>query len=285
MTNENFALQQLVNTHKVAAIIMPLIEAVEINKRSGGIKNLQVKDLLKQVIETGSEIYQALLDEENLVVDTGLVSDKLFVSLAMSLRNSVVLYSNASLALMKDEMISVFKAHSTFIQEYQNDFVLGKSVNGMSDPEKVSEHAKKEALNYILPALSKIYMPIYLFHTNLYTSGFVDAVKVAKLNHETFGYITDVLSAMVRRVSSSQGENDNYFKESSLVMCSDLITHVLRDYHRKLANNEKTLRAYIASPLAELEKLVPVLYANFQLLNSESERALTSILGENWRQS
>lgn len=283
MNDENFALQQLVNTHKVAAIVMPLLEAVEINKRSGAIKGLSVSTLLTQVVEVGSEIYQALLDDDGLVLDTGLVSDKLFVTLAMSLRNSVVLYSNPSLSLMKDEFISTFKAHGDFIQQYQNEFVSEKLSNGSIYTPKEKEQAKRDALNYILPALMKVYMPIYLFHTNLYTSGFADELKVTELNLATFKFVSDLVVVLVERVSSSQGKHDIYFKEDSLFMCSEMISQILRDYHRKLSSNEKKLHEYIRAPLTCLESLVPVIYAHFQLLNTESERALKSILGENWR--
>lgn len=282
VTDDQRALQQLINTHKVTSIILPLIEAVEINRRSGTIQNLSASTLLKQVIEVGSELYQVLIDDDG-IVETGLVSDKLFVALSMSLRNSIVLYNNPSLALMKDEMLSVFKDNIEFIQRYQNKFVSERSINQEHTTETDAAKLKQDALGYILPAFSRMFMPVYLFHTNLYTSGFISEAKLAECNKEVFAYCIDVVEKLVDRISKAQGKADVLFRANTLVMCSDMLAYVLRDYHRKLIKNEAVLKGYIENPIQGIERLVPSLYANFKVLNDETEKALDLILGEGWR--
>lgn len=284
VTDDQRALQQLINTHKVTSIVMPLIEAVEINRRSGTIQNLHTSDLLKQVIEVGSELYQVLIDDET-IVETGLVSDKLFVALSMSLRNSIVLYNNPSLALMKDEMLSVFKDNIEFIQRYQNKLANERSVNKESIADVDLLKHKQEALGYVLPAFSRMFMPVYLFHTNLYTSGFVSEVKLAECNKEVFSYCVEIVEKLVDRISKSQGKADVMFRVNTLVMCADMVAYVLRDYHKKLIKNEAVLKDYIKNPVQGVEKLVPSLYGNFKVLNDETERALDLILGDGWRES
>jgi hypothetical protein len=284
VTDDQKVLQQLINTHKVTSIIMPLIEAVEINRRSGTIQNLHTRDLLKQVIEVGSEIYQVLLDDD-CIVETGLVSDKLFVALSMSLRNSIVLYNNPSLALMKDEMLSVFKDNIEFTQRYQNSFSSEKQLNKESITEEDAIKQKQEALGYVLPAFSRMFMPIYLFHTNLYTSGFINETKLAECNKEVFSYCIEVVEKLVDRISKAQGSADALFRVNTLVMCADMFAYVLRDYHRKLIKNENVLKEYIGTPTQGIERLVPSLYGNFKVLNDETEKALDLILGAGWRES
>tara|TARA_Y100001973_G_C5141754_1_gene303305 strand:- start:201 stop:1061 length:861 start_codon:yes stop_codon:yes gene_type:complete len=284
VTDDQRALQQLINTHKVTSIIMPLIEAVEINRRSGTIQGLNTSSLLKQVIEVGSELYQVLIDDDG-IVETGLVSDKLFVALSMSLRNSIVLYNNPSLALMKDEMLSVFKDNIEFIQRYQNKFVAERSVNPEHTTETEAAKFKQDALGYVLPAFSRMFMPVYLFHTNLYTSGFIDEAKLAECNKEVFAYCIDVVEKLVERISKAQGKADVLFRANTLVMCADMLAYVIRDYHRKLIKNESVLKSYIDNPIQGIERLVPSLYANFKVLNDETEKALNLILGDGWRES
>jgi len=284
VTDDQRVLQQLINTHKVTSIIMPLIEAVEINRRSGTIQNLHTRDLLKQVIEVGSEIYQVLLDDD-CIVETGLVSDKLFVALSMSLRNSIVLYNNPSLALMKDEMLSVFKDNIEFTQRYQNSFTSEKQLNEESITDEHAIKQKQEALGYVLPAFSRMFMPIYLFHTNLYTSGFINETKLAGCNKEVFSYCIEVVEKLVDRISKAQGNADALFRVNTLVMCADMFAYVLRDYHRKLIKNENVLNEYIGNPTQGIERLIPSLYGNFKVLNDETEKALDLILGEDWRES
>ena len=284
VTDDQRALQQLINTHKVTSIIMPLIEAVEINRRSGTIQGLNTSSLLKQVIEVGSELYQVLIDDDG-IVETGLVSDKLFVALSMSLRNSIVLYNNPSLALMKDEMLSVFKDNIEFIQRYQNKFVAERSVNPEHTTETEAAKFKQDALGYVLPAFSRMFMPVYLFHTNLYTSGFIDEAKLAECNKEVFSFCFDVVEKLVERISKAQGKADVLFRANTLVMCADMLAYVIRDYHRKLIKNESVLKSYIDNPTQGIERLVPSLYANFKVLNDETEKALNLILGDGWRES
>jgi hypothetical protein len=274
-------ISQLVNSHKLSAILIPLIEAVEINKRNGVIDNLHPKDLLKHVIEVGGELYQELLDDNSDIAETGLVADKLFLTLAKALRNSIVLYNSPSLSLMKDEISNMFDENINFIQSYQNTnekLLYGESGERLSAREKSDR--KQYAMGYSLSALSQMFMPIWLFHTNLYTSGLIDEEGIVELNSEVSSYMVLVLKTLMEKMKTSHGENSEEFEVNSLFLCAEMCSNVLYDYHGKLIKNKANLEQYILDPKVVLSKIVPALYANFATLNDALFTTMKEILSE-----
>ncbi len=273
---------QLINAHKISMIIVPLIEAVEINKRTQGVEALELKSLLKQVIETGGELYQGLLDESEQLVDTGLVPDKLFLTLSKSLRNSIVLYNSSSLSLVKDSIADLFEDNIEFIQRYQNESSDPVNVNGRNDAalESARRKERQESIGYVSGALSEMFMPIWLFHTNLYTSGLIDESSMVELNQKTSKYLVDIMDTMLERLKSSQGKMSKDFELNSVFLCAEMIANVLHNYNGKLIKNRDSLNAYMKDPEKTLSAIVPALYANFTLLNEVAGGALSSMFSE-----
>jgi hypothetical protein len=272
-------IQQLVNAHKIAEILVPLIEAVEINKTTRGVSTLSLTDMFAHVIDTGGEIYRSLLDKNENIIDTGLVSDKLFLVLAKAMRNSVVLYNSASLSLVKDEIGTAFDDNIEFIQRYQNDII-----KQVGSEEKMSsrdlKRVKQESLGYVAAAVSQMVMPLWLFHTNLYTSGFINAEEMASINKSSSGYMLALLEKLQDKMKESytqNGKGDNKdFLISSMHLNAEMIANVVHDFNGKLIKNKKSLDEYIANPIVVLAKLVPPIYANMLSLNDVAEKALFS---------
>jgi hypothetical protein len=270
-------INQLVNAHKVSAFLVPLVEAMEINKRTSGVDNLSLPDMLKTVIETGGEVYQEILDEEALV-DTGLIPDKLFQVLAKTLRNNVVLYNSASLALIKDDMVKMFTKNIDFLQKYQN---LGfeKNTGGKSTPSRVDAIIERQhSMGHAVSALSQMFMPVWIFHTNLYTSAFIDEDKMADLNMEVSSYLVNILDVFMKKMESSQSKYFNDFQINSLFLCAEMIANLMHDYNGKIIKNKESLNEYIESPIELISELVPAMYANFSALNKAAEGALSGLL-------
>jgi hypothetical protein len=267
---------QLLNTHKVVGILMPLMEAVEINRRSGGIEDLNIDDLMKHVIGTGSEIYQRLLDKVDDVVEPGLVADKLFLSLAMTLRNGIVLYNNPSLELMKDDLLGLFETNMDFIQRYQNDAEKALNKGELTEAEK--KNAKQEALGFAVSSLSQMFMPVWIFHTNLYTSGLINEDKMAYLNREAGNVLVEMMGLILKRMEVSHGKYNDMFKISSVKTCGELFAYTLNDYHNKLVKNKTALDAYIDDPVKMISKLTPAIHASFTALNQHASTVLAEII-------
>jgi hypothetical protein len=250
---------------------------MEINKRTSGVDNLSLPDMLKTVIETGGEVYQEILDEEALV-DTGLIPDKLFQVLAKTLRNNVVLYNSASLALIKDDMVKMFTKNIDFLQKYQN---LGfeKNTGGKSAPSRVDAIIERQhSMGHAVSALSQMFMPVWIFHTNLYTSAFIDEDKMADLNMEVSSYLVNILDVFMKKMESSQSKYFNGFQINSLFLCAEMIANIMHDYNGKIIKNKESLNEYIESPIELISELVPAMYANFSALNKAAEGALSGLL-------
>lgn len=266
-------ISQLVNAHKVSSIIVPLSEAVEINKRTHGIKDLSLNELFSHVIETGGDIYETILDESKngKLIDTGLVPDKLFFVLSKALRNCVILYNSASLSLIKDDIIDLFSNNIDFIQQYQNDTEI--ELNG-----KLSEQERKkleqESFGYVTSSLSQAFMPIWLFHTNLYTSGFIKEDELVRLNRDASDYVVTVIDTIMKRLKSPQGKYSDAFSPSTMFICSEMIANITHSYNCKLIKNQKHLDVYITSPDKVLSSLLPAIYSCFSAMNDVVESAV-----------
>jgi hypothetical protein len=270
-------INQLLNAHKVSSIVVPLIEAVDINKRTQAIKNLKLDDLLKTVITTGGEIYQEILDGDEKLLETGLVPDKLFLMLSKTLRNNVVLFNSTSLSVIKDEILNTFEAHSSFIQKYQNE--TEKTIAG--DKPKSTLEALREtqyAFSYVTSAIAELLMPITIFHSNLYTSGFVDEKRMTELNMQVMDYLITIMDAMVDRMSAAQGHYDEMFKINSISLCAGIMSNILNDFSGKMSKNKKTLELYIVKPEQILSKLTPVFYSSFSTMMRSAEKTISNIM-------
>lgn len=268
-------INKLINSHKISLILQPLIEAVEINKRSGSVDDVDASELLKHVIEVGTELYQSILDNDGEIVDSGLIADKLFITLSKSLRNSLILYNTKSLGVIKDDILSLFANNSSFIQKYQN--LHEKEVNSPVDSSSF-DRDYYERVDHIVSSLAKLFMPVWLFHTNLYTSGLIDHNKLTSLNVEVSNYLVAVLSKIMDRMASEHGKYHEDFKVNSMFLCSEIISSTLFDYNLKLIKNRAQLDQYIKSPTSLIKQLVPAMMSSFKVLNDTVEGAINELL-------
>jgi hypothetical protein len=272
MANENTKyINQLVNAHKVSSILVPLVEALEINKHTEAIPGLNLEDMFSNVVDTSGEIYQELLDRDAKLIDTGLVSDKLMITLAKALRNNLVLYNSNSLSLIKDELLGVFEKNIEFIQNYQNPL--------QSRLFKDSDRAEEQfLLGYAVSAVAEVFMPVCLFHTSLYSSNLVDEHKLSELNIEVMDYLLSVMNAVLEKVNSAHGEYSEDFKISSLHVCAGITANVIHDFSGKLIKNKSKLEEYIQSPTQVISKLTPAIYSNFSAMSGMVNNAIKSII-------
>ena len=270
---------QLGNAHKVAAMLVPLLEAMEINKRTEGVENLSLDEMFAKVVATAGDVYEDLLDESDKLVSTGLIYDKLLVLLSTAMRNNVVLYNSPSLELIKDDLRDLFVKHADFLQKYQN-LASQASVNEGPLSELESRQIRQYSMGFIAGSLSEMFMPIWTFHANLYTSGLVDEAGMARLNSIASGYMVEVFDYVVGKMRKTQKGFANEFEISSMSLCAEMIANVVHDFNGKMIKNRSELKAYMEDPKSLLSRLLPVIYANFAALDKASSSALSSIVGE-----
>jgi hypothetical protein len=200
----------------------------------------------------------------------------LFLTLSKTLRNNVVLYNNSSLSLIKDDLMSMFKENEVFIQRYQNEGVEKNLSSNIGETEKIRHDQYSKG--HVVGALSQMFMPVWTFHTNLYTSAFIDEEEMVDLNAKVSAFLSDILEILMARMKKTQSSYFDDFKVSSMFLCAEMIANVVHDYNGKLIKNRDNLDAYIKDPVDLLSDLVPAIYANFSALNKAAEGALSDIL-------
>lgn len=278
-------LSQIVNSHKLAVLIVPLIEAMVITKKTGSSKKFDVSSMLASVIETGTDIYQRVLSENGDVkfIDTDAVPEKLLLVLSKSMRNNVVLYGNDSLGIVTDELIEAFNDNIEFIQRYETKkSSAAQDLTGRAPNQLTVVNAGDAAAirNYAMSAMSTIFMPLITFHTNLYISNFIDEKELSRLNRDAMKYLTEMLNVVVERLSVSQGDNGLLFGYQNLALCSDIIATLVHDYHVKLIKSADILKQYVESPSSVLKLLEQPIFLNFLTMNESIKKAMERTVGE-----
>ncbi|MEG3764887.1 hypothetical protein [Alteromonas sp. 14N.309.X.WAT.G.H12] len=267
-------MSQMVNAHKVANILMPLIEALEINHNTESIAHVSLPDLLKCVVETGGKIVESLSERHNFT-DTSLISDKLFLTLAKSLRNSVVMFNMTSLQLMESEIKDVFDECAPFLTSFCAEAIKDVSERHARISEVERTKLEMDIQGYVIGSLSRMFMPVWLFHTSLRTSGHITGVDtIVDLNVDASRFLFELLFKMVEKVTAKKQPDDIMFYSNTLFLASEIITTSVHDFNHKLVKNQKSLERYLASPSEILQVLVEPISANFIAMNNVTKSIL-----------
>jgi hypothetical protein len=266
---------QMVNAHKVANLLVPLIEAIEINHKTEMVDDADLGKLLKSVIETGGRIFESISDK-NEFSDTSLISDKLFITLSKSLRNSVVLFNSTSLQMMESEIMDVFDENADFLSSFCEAGMkdVGDRAGQMSDTERLK--MKMDVQGHVVGALSRMFMPVWLFHTSLRTANVVkDSDKIVELNVRASGFLFDILDRMVQKLVDKDDKVSSLFYLNGLSMSADIITSTVHDFNSKLIKNKSHLEQYLEDPEKILSLLVEPISANFAAMNKVTKSILS----------
>ena len=78
-------INKLINAHKLGQIITPLTEAVEINRHTGGIKDLSLSNMFDEVLRASAQSYEAALKDGEGLPDMSAISDSIFISFSRAL--------------------------------------------------------------------------------------------------------------------------------------------------------------------------------------------------------
>ena len=267
-------MSQMVNAHKVANIMMPLIEAVEINHHTEAVDGLDLAALLKNVVETGGRISESLSEKHNFA-ETSLISDKLFLTLAKTLRNTVVMFNSTSLQLMESEIMDVFDECAPFLSSFCSEAmkdISGRNA-GMSEVERTK--VEMDIQGHVIGCLSRMFMPVWLFHTSLRTSGHIkDTDTIVDLNVKASSFLFELLFKMVEKISNKDDEVSSMFYLNALSIAAEIITSSTHDFNGRLIKNQKHLEQYMRSPESVLKLLVEPISANFIAMNSVTKSVL-----------
>lgn len=258
----------LVNNLKMAAILSPLLEAVEINKRTEGVSGLNASDMFRDVIETGSDIYQQLLVKNNKIQESGLVSDKLFLLLALCLRNSTVLYNSPSLSVIKDDIINLFHENADFIQQYPSQ-VTGRK-------EKAEDTIPSSA-PCAISAMAAMFIPVWLFHSNIFTSGLISLEQMNELNSRVCFYLKN----SVEKVSDIlPKEAHPALRAHIFYLCAESASKILVDYQIKLLKSKPVMFQYIKEPEIAMSRILPVMNSAWSTLNELTQQSMKNLTGK-----
>lgn len=253
-------IQKLLNAHKLGQIITPLAEAVEINRHTGSIEGLSVSTLFDEVLNASGAIYESAMDDGGALPDMSDISDSIFVILSKALRNNTVVFNNPSLQMLQEDITGLLKKHHGFIVNFLNKNNEGKSLKLVIQGETTS-------------AIMALYIPMWRFHLSLYVAGFIGNEKLSELNTTVAAFLLDIIKTIMGKKShrdmTSKAMNTHYFK-----LCTELIGLSLHDYQTKLIKNKDKLKAYIQTPEALINKLVPVIYAHFMTFESGVDEAM-----------
>jgi hypothetical protein len=275
VTNDEIKyVSQIMNAHKIGNILVPLIEAVEINHKTEMVDGADLNKLFQSVIETGGRIFETLSDNKELS-DTSQMSDKLFIALAKSLRNSVVLFNSTSLQMMESEIMDVFDDNAKYISSFCEAGMkdIGNRAGKMSEVERV--RMEMDVQGHVIGSLSKMFMPIWLFHTSLRTANVIkDTEKLLDLNIQASSFFFEILDKMVGKIVDKEDKHSSMFYLNGLSMSADLITSTVHEFNAKLIKNKKQLNQYIEEPESILTLLIEPISANFSAMNKVTKSIL-----------
>lgn len=247
-------LNTLINNIKLASIMSPLIEAIEINKRTEGVPGLTASELFKAVIETGTEICENLeKDKKNSDVQKDS-TDLVFLTLALCIRNSTVLYNCPNLNMVREEVIRLLKDNAPAISSL--DFTNRNTLSSAA-----------------LISLSHLHMPTILFHSNLYTSGLIDLDKMNELNIKCSEKITQVYAEALKTLCI----NDDSLKCSLAYVLADSGAKMLNEYHLKIIKSKSSLFDYISEPETVLTKIINAIQGGWVILSEVTQDGMKAL--------
>lgn len=249
-------ISQLVNAHKVSAILLPLIEACEINRRQQSVKQMELPDLFKEVVEKSKQVMQAIAEERGDLFSSETLPDQLLMVMSKALGNSIILYNQPSLSMFYDDAIALLKkCHSEIYLTAGH-----KDKTGQQERESIEGFLAGEILQAV--------MPVLLFHTNLYTSGIIKSQgDLQELNNRACLFVVEVIKRIIARFQGEQGKQDYIVSQSNISITATICAHVIKDYHSKLIKNKDSLKAYMENPEVTLGKLVPAIVTNINTMN------------------
>lgn len=257
------SMHSLVNNIKMANILTPLLEAVEINKRTEGVKDLCASDMLKEVIQTGTEIYQKLAKKHHGAESFPLLGDQIFLLLSMCMRNTTVLYNSASLKIIKDDVFKLID---------ENQHVLSAS---LSDNDSHDTALPSAELG--VSALANLFIPAWLFHSNIFTSGLISLEQLNELN----ATVCTFLSKTIERVHNlSDGNMPTQIRSHLYYVCAEVASKIMVDYQIKLLKSKPVMMKYIEDPLPVMENIVPVIHSAWSVLNEVTTQSMKSLTGK-----
>lgn len=260
------ALALLVNNIKMANILSPLLEAIEINKHTEGVKDLDINAMLKDVIKTGTEIYQRVIAKDNTAASVSLLGDQIFVLLSICLRNSTILYNSPSLDLIKDDLISLIE---------DNKSLLGQALEYNVENEDEPSYPPSTELG--ISSLAAMFTPVWLFHSNIFTSGLIDLDKLNELNTKVCFFLSQAINK-IHNLSDNQLPAG--IRSHLYYVCAEVASKVLVDYQIKLLKSKPVMMAYIDDPLPTMERILPVIHSAWGVLSETTIMSIKNLTGK-----
>ena len=243
-------INKLINAHKLGQIITPLTEAVEINRHTGGIKDLSLSNMFDEVLRAGAQSYEAALKDGEGLPDMSAISDSIFISFSRALRNNAVMFNNPSLQMIQDDVSQLIKSHHGFMSNF------------------IEKNRKSEASNHtirgeIVSGMLLAFTPMWRFHLSLYISGFIGNEKLAELNINVGNFLINVVTTIIDKSVKKQDKEQNMLKAHYFKICANIVGLSLHEYQTKLIKNKDKLGDYVKEPERLMNKLVPVIYSHF----------------------
>lgn len=263
----NDPIHALVNNFKLATILTPLLEAVEINKRTEGIQGLNASDMFKDVIKTGVEIYQQVIRDKGEQHYSDQLPDMLFILLSLALRNTAVLYNSASLDTIKDDIVMLLKENSDFIKRFQQN---STSISHDKNKDAALDAAACSAMS----SLSTMFIPVWLFHSNIFTAGLINLDKMNDLNARVCFFLKTSIEELIDVAGSKCSPT---LRTYIFFLCAESAAKVLVDYQIKILKSKALVLQYIENPESVIVNILPVMQSAWVTLNELTQQSMKKL--------
>jgi len=275
VTKQEIAIRKLVSAHKVGNAIVPLLKAVEHNKRTREIEHMCISQLVKHVVEMATTIILAVRGFDQTESSDDLL-DKIINILSRVLSNEIILYNNPSLEIFVDEIIKVLVEHNELLGgDLVGEKTLFKDVNEPTSeqPENTSQVTSQAMVEVVIASVTEMFHPVWLFHNNLYVSGFISIEQLSELNTKVSSYLMMMLQSINRKV----GSGDSHLDASLFLMSSKVCAASLDGFQKKLIKKTEDIEKYIQNPIIYLDRIKDMFFVNFSVMNKETKKVLDSL--------
>jgi hypothetical protein len=273
MDQQEQAMRNVLSAHKVGNAIIPLVKAIESNKRTRDIENICLSDCVAHVVQVSTQIMLDMKESGVDIDDSNIFLDKLMNVLSRLLANEMILYGNRHLDIFVDEIKKVFVEHEHLLRgDLVGDVTQFKDLNENTETEP-RETLPQAVAELIVSSITELVQPVWLFHNNLYVSGFIDLDTLSSLNSK----VSKFLILLTQSIHKETGGGSSHLDASLFLMSCRLCAVSLDGFQKKLIKKSKDIEDYIENPLLYLDKIKGMFFVNYSSVSKETKNVLDSL--------
>lgn len=257
-------ISRLKMAHQISAILPPLLEALEIQRKGDVVKpgGISPDQLAEAVFDAAAMIMTHFSGKRAVVIDQKQMLSELLIVLSKSLRNSFVMFGNSDLTSMTEDLISMIDSTKLLKR-----WVVEKNPSLEQDKNSPNEESSIAARGLALSEIAGVLMPVFIFHNTLYSIGRVSEDTLHSMNSKVSDFIANLIFCFWDKLCAEQPAVFEHIKHESMFTCTELMHHHFRDIQKKIIKKDSDIDAYIRDPIPYWEKITPGIASSFQVLS------------------